>query len=92
MNKNLIFQIQTDKQNTHAVKVDIAKRRGVVQDIEIQNESNIVRTLTPLAELVGYSTALRSMTSGTATFTMELDHYKQLSSMEQNKVVNSFLY
>lgn len=49
----------------------------------------VIRTQTPLAELLGFSTILRTITSGTATFTMEFDSYKTMSSTEEQKAVRS---
>lgn len=44
---------------------------------------------TPLAELMGYSTTLRTITSGTATFTMEFLDYKIMSTIDENKAIES---
>ncbi|XP_053405028.1 ribosome-releasing factor 2, mitochondrial-like isoform X3 [Mercenaria mercenaria] len=88
----MALNVHTDDSNLHVVQSDIIKRRGEIKHIVSHNEDRILQTLTPLAELVGYSTALRTMTSGTATFTMELDHYGRLSAVEQNKVVNSLFF
>jgi elongation factor G len=38
-----------------------------------------IAAMTPLTEMIGYATALRSMTSGRGVFSMELDHYEQAS-------------
>jgi len=52
----------------------------------MQNNMQVLHVLAPLAELVGYATEFRIMTSGTGTFTMELDHYNVLSDVEEKKV------
>lgn len=52
----------------------------------MQNNMQVLHVLAPLAELVGYATDFRVITSGTGTFTMELDHYSVLSEAEEKKV------
>ncbi|GMU40419.1 MAG: elongation factor G 1 [Chloroflexota bacterium] len=59
---------------------DISSRRGLVQGSEMRANARVVRAMVPLAELFGYSTDLRSMTQGRATYSMEFDHYEQVPS------------
>ena len=56
---------------------DLTARRGMVQGMdEIPGGGGkIIRALVPLAEMFGYSTTLRSLTQGRATYTMEFKHY-----------------
>ena len=66
---------------------DLSNRRSHIIDIEADG---LVRTLTaqtPLSELVGYSTHLRALTSGTASFTMQLAQYRIMNDSEQSKLV-----
>lgn len=57
---------------------DFGSRHGLVQQMNVSGDgARIVTAMTPLTEMIGYATALRSMTSGRGTFTMELDHYAQ---------------
>lgn len=46
-------------------------------------------TETPLSELVGYSTTVRTLSSGTATFTMEFCEYKKMNVEDEMKAVES---
>jgi elongation factor G len=57
---------------------DINGRRGMVQGTESRGNTQVVRAMVPLSETFGYSTALRSMTQGRATSSMEFDHYEQV--------------
>lgn len=59
---------------------DFGARRGAVQQMTVTGDgTRTVAAMTPLTEMIGYATALRSMTSGRGVFTMELDHYDQAS-------------
>ena len=67
---------------------DLSSRRGVIKGSESndQNET-VVMASVPLSEMFGYSTDLRSMSSGKATFTMEFDEYAPCPSYVQEKVM-----
>ncbi|WP_025755240.1 elongation factor G [Mycoplasmopsis cricetuli] len=57
---------------------DLSRRRGLVNDQEQRNDgATIVRAAVPLSEMFGYSTELRSMTSGRGTYQMQFDHYEK---------------
>ncbi|MEN6328505.1 MAG: elongation factor G [Syntrophomonas sp.] len=55
----------------------VSNRRGKLEAMETQNNTQVIRACVPLAELFGYSTALRSLTQGRAGFSMEFSHYEQ---------------
>ena len=60
---------------------DLNKRRGQVEGMdETRSGARIVRAMVPLAEMFGYVTALRTITSGRATSSMEYDHHAALSN------------
>jgi elongation factor G len=60
---------------------DLNKRRGLVQGMdEARSGARIVKAMVPLAEMFGYVTALRTITSGRATSSMEYDHHSPVSS------------
>ncbi len=66
---------------------DLTRRRSHIQDIQMRQDSRIIIAVTPLAEMMSYSTALRTMTSGTSTFSMELAHYEPMIITEQSKAI-----
>uniref|UniRef100_A0A8C7DRL9 Elongation factor G2 n=1 Tax=Naja naja TaxID=35670 RepID=A0A8C7DRL9_NAJNA len=70
------------------VLADLAQRRGNINDIQGRLDNQVVIAAVPLAEMMGYSTVLRSLTSGTATFTLELANYHPMSLYEQNALLN----
>ena len=56
---------------------DLSARRGIIQGMEDVVGVKVIRAEVPLAEMFGYSTALRSATQGRATYTMEFKHYAE---------------
>ncbi|HEX2679903.1 MAG TPA: elongation factor G [Candidatus Dormibacteraeota bacterium] len=57
---------------------DLASRRGHILGMEGRSTSQNVKANVPLAEMFGYATELRSMTSGRATYSMEFSHYAEM--------------
>ncbi len=71
-------EITTPEEYFGDVLGDISGRRGLVQGSEMRANTRVIRAMVPLAELFGYSTDLRSMSQGRATYSMEFDHYEQV--------------
>ena len=61
-----------------AVVGDINSRRGVIMNTEAMGKTQIVHSMVPLAETFGYSTDLRSLSQGRASYSMEFDHYEEV--------------
>ena len=59
------------------VSGELSRRRGALQSIEDSPAGKIVRARVPLAEMFGYATALRSLSQGRATYTMEFSQYAE---------------
>jgi elongation factor G len=57
---------------------DLSARRGHILGMEGRGTSQVVKAFVPLAEMFGYATQIRSMTSGRATYSMEFDHYAEI--------------
>ena len=75
------LEVVTPEENMGDVIGDLNKRRGQVLGMdEARSGGRIVKALVPLAETFGYVTALRTITSGRATSSMEYDHHAPLSS------------
>ena len=73
-------EVVTPEENMGDVIGDLNKRRGMVQGMdEARSGARIVKAMVPLAEMFGYVTALRTITSGRATSSMEYDHHAALS-------------
>ncbi|XP_071080467.1 ribosome-releasing factor 2, mitochondrial-like isoform X1 [Haliotis cracherodii] len=85
------LQISTDEDHLHSVLSDLAQRRSHIESIAPRDDVRVVETMTPLAELMGYSTDIRTITSGTAMVSMEFSHYELMSVQQQNKAIEKVL-
>jgi len=70
-------EVETPEEFMGNAMGDLTSRRGMVQGMDeiAGGGGKIIRALVPLAEMFGYSTTLRSLTQGRATYTMEFKHY-----------------
>ncbi len=66
---------------------DISKRRGQVNGMGDRAGNKIIDAFVPLAEMFGYSTDLRSMTQGRATYAMEFDHYEEVPANVAKEII-----
>ena len=57
---------------------DINSRRGIIMGSDSMGKTQVVHAMVPLAETFGYSTELRSLTQGRASYSMEFDHYEEV--------------
>ncbi|KAM9099983.1 ribosome-releasing factor 2, mitochondrial [Sarcophilus harrisii] len=71
-----------------SVLADLAQRRGSIQEIQSRQDNRVVVGSVPLAEMMGYSTVLRTLSSGTATFALELSNYQAMNLQDQNALLN----
>ncbi len=71
------LEIVSPEEFTGSIINHVSNRRGKLEAMETQNNTQVIRACVPLAELFGYSTALRSLTQGRAGFSMEFSHYEQ---------------
>jgi elongation factor G len=69
------FEIITPSEYMGEITGDITKRRGQVEEVEARLENQVIRGTVPLAEMFGYVTTLRSLSSGRATEMLEFSHY-----------------
>ena len=69
------LEVLTPEENMGDVVGDLNRRRGQVNNMDDRAGSNVVKANVPLSEMFGYVTALRTLSSGRATSTMEFDHY-----------------
>ena len=74
----MAVEVETNEEKMGDVMGDLSSRRGVIQGMEdISGGGKTVKAEVPLAEMFGYSTTLRSLTQGRATYTMEFKHYNE---------------
>ena len=69
------LEVLTPEENMGDVVGDLNRRRGQVNNMDDRAGSKVVKANVPLSEMFGYVTALRTLSSGRATSTMEFDHY-----------------
>ena len=75
------LEVVIPEENMGDVIGDLNKQRGQVEGMEsTKSGARIVKAMVPLAEMFGYVTALRTITSGRATSSMTYDHHSQVSS------------
>jgi len=67
---------------------DLSSRRGMIQGMEDVPGFKVIRAEVPLAEMFGYSTALRSATQGRATYSMEFKHYSEAPRNVADAIIN----
>lgn len=83
-------EVETPEDYTGTVMGDLSSRRGMVQGMDdMMGGGKIVKAEVPLAEMFGYSTALRSATQGRATYTMEFKHYTEAPKNVAEAVMSS---
>jgi len=82
-------EVETPEDYTGTVMGDLSSRRGMVQGMDdMAGGSKVVKAEVPLAEMFGYSTALRSATQGRATYTMEFKHYSEAPKNVAEAIMN----
>jgi len=67
---------------------DLNRRRGRIMNIENKQGASLVHAEVPLAEMFGYSTAIRSMSKGRAAYSMEPSHFEQVPTQIQAAIVD----
>jgi elongation factor G len=87
----MAVEVETPEDFMGNVMGDLSSRRGIVQGMEdiAGGGGKIVRAEVPLSEMFGYSTSLRSLTQGRATYTMEFKHYAETPQNVAEAVINA---
>ena len=67
---------------------DLNSRRAKIREIIPRGNLQVVRAHVPLAEMFGYSTAVRSLSSGRANYSMEPDHFDPVPKSVQEKILS----
>ncbi|BBU28605.1 elongation factor G [Caballeronia novacaledonica] len=86
----MAVEVETPEDYMGNVMGDLSGRRGIVQGMEdMIGGGKIVRAEVPLSEMFGYSTSLRSLTQGRATYTMEFKHYSEAPRNVAEAIINA---
>ncbi|MEK9768980.1 MAG: elongation factor G, partial [Betaproteobacteria bacterium] len=82
-------EVETPEEKMGDVMGDLSSRRGTIQGMDdIVGGGKAIRAEVPLSEMFGYSTTLRSLTQGRATYTMEFKHYSEAPKNVAEAVIN----
>jgi len=73
----MAVEVETPEEKMGDVIGDLSSRRGVIQGMDDLPGGKAIKAEVPLGEMFGYSTTLRSLTQGRATYTMEFKHYAE---------------
>jgi elongation factor G len=85
----MAVEVETPEDFMGNVVGDLSSRRGMIQGMEDQvGGIKVVKAEVPLAEMFGYSTTLRSLSQGRATYTMEFKHYAEAPKSVAEAIIN----
>ena len=83
-------EVETPEEKMGDVMGDLSSRRGIIQGMDdLPGGGKVVRAEVPLSEMFGYSTTLRSLTQGRATYTMEFKHYSEAPKNVADAVITA---
>ena len=84
----MAVEVETPEDFMGNVVGDLSSRRGMIQGMDDMPTGKVIKAEVPLAEMFGYSTTLRSLSQGRATYTMEFKHYTEAPKSVAEAVIN----
>jgi len=84
----MAVEVETPEDFMGNVVGDLSSRRGMIQGMDDMPTGKVVKAEVPLAEMFGYSTTLRSLSQGRATYTMEFKHYTEAPKSIADGIIN----
>jgi elongation factor G len=84
----MAVEVETPEEKMGDVIGDLSGRRGVIQGMDELPGGKAIKAEVPLGEMFGYSTTLRSLTQGRATYTMEFKHYAEAPKSVADAIIN----
>jgi len=85
----MAVEVETPEEKMGDVMGDLSSRRGIIQGMDDLPGGKAIKAEVPLGEMFGYSTTLRSLTQGRATYTMEFKHYAEAPKSVAEAVISS---
>ena len=85
------LEVVTPEANMGDIVGDLNRRRGHVNSMDDRAGAKVIKAEVPLAEMFGYVTTLRTLSSGRATSTMEFSHYAETPSNISEEVIKKAL-
>jgi elongation factor G len=80
-------EISTSEEFMGDIMSDLSQRRGRMKGVDVVGSGQLVKALVPMAEMLDYAPALRSITQGRGSFTMAFSHYEEVPRNLQEKIV-----
>ncbi len=84
----MAVEVETPEEFMGNLVGDLASRRGIVHGMDDVAGIKVIKAEVPLSEMFGYSTTLRSLSQGRATYTMEFKHYTEAPKTVAEAVIN----
>jgi len=82
-------EVSTPEEYQGDIMGDLSRRRGQIQGIETKNNLMIIVAIVPLETMFGYSTDMRSLSKGRASFSMEPSHFEQVPASHLQNIVET---
>ena len=83
------LEIITPEEYLGDISADLNRRRATIEAMDSKAQHRVLRAKVPLAEQFGYVTALRTLSSGRAMFSMEFSHYETVPNEVKEELINS---
>jgi elongation factor G len=84
----MAVEIETPEDYMGDIMGDLSSRRGIIQGMEDNATGKVIRAEVPLAEMFGYSTTVRSLSQGRASYSMEFKHYTEAPRNVAEAIMN----
>ena len=84
----MAVEVETPEDYMGDVMGDLSSRRGMIQGMDDSASGKIIRAEVPLAEMFGYSTTVRSLSQGRASYSMEFKHYTEAPRNVADAIIN----
>ncbi|MDO8960754.1 MAG: elongation factor G [Methylophilus sp.] len=84
----MAVEVETPEDYMGDVMGDLSSRRGMIQGMDDSASGKIIRAEVPLAEMFGYSTVVRSLSQGRASYSMEFKHYSEAPRNVADAIMN----
>jgi elongation factor G len=85
----MAVEVEMPEEKMGDVMGDLSSRRGVIQGMDDVPGGKIIKAEVPLGEMFGYSTTVRSLTQGRATYSMEFKHYSEAPKSVAEAVIST---
>lgn len=85
----MFVEVVTPDEYTGAITGDLNRQRGIMKSMSIKNQLQVIQAHVPLAELFGYITRLRTLSSGRATATITFSHHKKVPTNLAEKIIET---